>query len=81
MQIKVKLFAALKEMAGWSETILDLPGQVSCSEVLLRLQNEIPDLVSILDSCFVAVNGRCADKNVYVSAEDEVAILPPVSGG
>ena len=81
MGIRIKLFAVLKEIAGRSETILEAPKEISCEEVLFQLRNEIPNLASILESCLVAVNGRYADKNVYVSAEDEVAILPPVSGG
>ena len=81
MRIKIKLFAILKEITGRNETVLEVPDEVSCAQILFHLRDEIPDLFSILDSCFVAVNGRYADKNMYVSAEDKVAILPPVSGG
>ena len=81
MKIKIKLFAALKEIAARNEAILEVPNEISCQEILLYLQDEIPALSPILESSLVAVNGAYADKNEYVSEEDEVAILPPVSGG
>ena len=81
MQIKIKLFAALKEIAARNEAILEVPSEISCQEILLHLQNEIPALSPILESSLVAVNGAYVDKNEHVSEEDEVAILPPVSGG
>lgn len=80
MRIKIKFFAVLKEIAG-KETAIDVPQEISCSDVLLHLQKEIPKISSILDSCLVAVNGKYTDKNISVCEKDEIAILPPVSGG
>ncbi len=81
MRIKVRLFAISKEIAGRNEIIFEVPNQISCQKVLSRLQAEIPALFSILESCFVAINGSYVDKTMGVSEGDEVAILPPVSGG
>lgn len=81
MKVKIKLFAILKEMADREETILEVPDQISCEEVLFRLQSEIPVLGSVLEPCLVAINGKYMDKSEDVSEGDEIAILPPVSGG
>ena len=81
MRVTVKLFALLREIAERGETVLEVPEEISCGEVLSRLQDEIPSLFLVLERCFIAVNGRYADKNEHVSEEDEIAILPPVSGG
>ena len=81
MKVKVKLFAILREIAGCGETMFEVPEEVSCEEVLFHLQTEIPALSSVLEPCLVAINGRYVDKAIKVSEGDEVAILPPVSGG
>ena len=81
MKIKVKFFAALKELLDCEQTILELPDGSSCEAVLSRLKADIPALFSFLENCLIAVNGEYADKMAHVSAGDEVAILPPVSGG
>ena len=81
MRVTVKLFALLREIAERSETVLEVPEEISCGEILSRLRDEIPSLFPVLEHCFIAVNGRYADKNTPLSARDEVAILPPVSGG
>lgn len=81
MKVKVKLFAILREMAGREETTLEVPDEISCEEVLLRLQTEIPVLGSVFKLCLVTINGRYVDKTMDVAEGDEVAILPPVSGG
>lgn len=80
MKIKIKLFAILGEIIG-RETTIETPKEISCADVLLHLQNKAPEVSLILRSCLVAVNGRYADQNVSVCDQDEVAILPPVSGG
>lgn len=81
MEIKIKLFAVLREIAGWDESMMTIPDEISCSDILVSLQNQIPAISSILESCVIAINGTYADKNVLVSVGDELAILPPVSGG
>ena len=81
MTMTIKLFAVLKEIAGQGEIHLEVPSVISCGEVVSRLHEEIPSLVPFLEHCLVAVNGKYADDGASVSVEDEVAFLPPVSGG
>jgi len=81
LKIKVRFFASLKEIAGQSETIMDVPEDISCEHILQHLKENIPALSEILESSLVAVNGTYVQKENFVTAEDEVAIMPPVSGG
>jgi MoaD family protein len=81
VRVKVKLFAILREMADRDETILEVPNKISCEEILSRLQTELPVLGSVLEPCLVTINGRYVDQTTDVSEGDEVAVLPPVSGG
>lgn len=76
--IKIKLFAFLKEMAGSEEISLEA---TSCEEALGRLKNQFPELLSALPSCLIAVNETYAAPSTVLREGDELAILPPVSGG
>ena len=46
MQIKVKFFAALRELLDYDETVLEVPEGASCEDIFLRLQTDIPALFS-----------------------------------
>jgi molybdopterin synthase catalytic subunit len=76
MQITVRLFAALRERAGWSQRSLDLPEGACVGDVwpALALGAEPPGLA-------YARNREYADRDAMVEAGDEVAVIPPVSGG
>ena len=79
--IKVRLFAMLKEFAKRDELLLEWPKAASCESVLSYLEKEYEIPESFLKRCLVAVNGEYAQRDFYLSAGDELAVLPPVSGG
>lgn len=81
MSIKVKVFAILKDRVGREEIHLDFEQGISCREVLRRLETQFEGIAPILWHSLVAVNGQYANGNTLLEANDEVAILPPVSGG
>ena len=76
MQIVVKLFAGLREKAGASERTLDLPDGASVDTVwpALRLGAEPEGLL-------YAVNKAYVDRDHPLTDGDEIALIPPVSGG
>jgi molybdopterin synthase catalytic subunit len=76
MRITVRLFAALRETAGWSQRELELPDGAVVADVwpALDLGAEPPGLA-------YARNREYAERAAAVSAGDEVAVIPPVSGG
>jgi sulfur-carrier protein len=81
MRIAVKLFAAARELAGTSELLLDLPDGSSVAEVRKRLSAAVPALAPLAERSLMAVNAQYAGDALEVSADDEVALIPPVSGG
>lgn len=73
------MFAAARDAAGTGRADIDAS---TVGEVLARAQAEYgDDFAAVLKSCRVWVNGEPADATTAVRAGDEVAILPPVSGG
>jgi molybdopterin synthase catalytic subunit/molybdopterin converting factor small subunit len=74
MRVHVKLFAGLRERAGWSERELDGPNRVADVWPALELGDEPEGLL-------YAVNKVYADRDHPLADGDEVALIPPVSGG
>ena len=74
MVITVRLFAGLRERAGRDRVEVELPEGARVSD-LLRAMELAPR------SCVVAINREYADERAPVRAGDEVALVPPVSGG
>jgi len=81
MHLNVLLFAGLAERAGQREVRLELDGSITVRQLLEMLGARHPQLAALLDSCFVAVNQEFATPDQQVQPGDEVAVLPPVSGG
>jgi molybdopterin synthase catalytic subunit/molybdopterin converting factor small subunit len=73
MAVRVRLFAGLRERAGWSERELDA-ATVADVWPQLGLGDEPGGLL-------YAVNKRYADRDTALADGDEVALIPPVSGG
>ncbi len=81
MRIHVKLFALLRERAGVSELEIDLHRDASLEDLRAVLSQRFPNLHDVLSKSAVAVNQTYATAGTRLAAEDEVALLPPVSGG
>ena len=74
MVVSVRLFAGLRERAGSDRVEVELPEGAVVSD-LLAAMDVAPR------SCVVAINREYADERAVVRAGDEVALVPPVSGG
>jgi MoaE-MoaD fusion protein len=72
--VRVRLFAGLRERAGWSERELDGVDQVGDVWAALDLGDEPEGLL-------YAVNKEYAERDRALADGDEVALIPPVSGG
>ncbi|PQO27361.1 hypothetical protein C5Y96_17620 [Blastopirellula marina] len=81
MKIRVKLFALTQDLAGREAVSLDLDEPVTVGAIRQSLGATIPALQPVLGSCAFAVNNEYALNSVEVHETDEVACLPPVSGG
>ncbi|RLD22901.1 MAG: molybdopterin converting factor subunit 1 [Bacteroidetes bacterium] len=77
--MSVKLFGIAKDIVGTST--LKIAYQISTvDDLLVYLKSEYPEFVK-LTSLLVAVNDEYALAETAISDADEVAIIPPVSGG
>jgi molybdopterin converting factor subunit 1 len=79
--IKVLFFGAAADRAGTRETGLDVRDSVTLAEIWPLIVEKHADLAPMRDTLAFAVNGEYARGEDAVSPGDEVAVLPPVSGG
>jgi molybdopterin converting factor subunit 1 len=81
MRVTVRLFARLRDIAGAAELVRDVPKGATVATVWDTLATEFPELASYRSSISSAVNADYAKMQTAVQDGDEVAFLPPVSGG
>lgn len=77
----VRLFARLRDLAGSGELVRDVPAPATVQTIWKALVAEFPGLADYERSMSVAVNADYARMSAAVSDGDEVAFMPPVSGG
>jgi molybdopterin synthase sulfur carrier subunit len=82
MEIRVRLFASYREAVGERELTVSLPsGIVTVAAVWARLRQDFPRLGALTHTPAAAINQEYASLSAEVRDGDEVAFLPPVSGG
>ena len=78
--ISVLLFGIARDLTGQTTISIPLREEASVGELLDQLHQQYPALTSIR-SLLVAVNGEYAEPDQRLTRNDEIAIIPPVSGG
>lgn len=82
MRIRLRLFALCRERVGADHLDLELPTvNPTVSELLRAVRDVAPELEEVLPAVRVAVNQRFVEDDVVIDASDELALIPPVSGG
>jgi molybdopterin synthase catalytic subunit len=81
MRVRVLFFGSLKDVVGKAGEELELPQGSCVRDVLAHYQSQFPRLSASLPSLAIAVNQQYSRPETKLSAGDEVALLPPVSGG
>jgi len=84
MCVKVLFFGSLRDLAGFSEDTLDLaslPKPVSLAGVFEHYAERFPKLHDLRPSIVMARNQQFSAADTLIFANDEIALLPPVSGG
>jgi molybdopterin converting factor subunit 1 len=79
--VRVLLFARARETAGADTVELRLPISATVAELRSRLAIQIPALASLLAGSAIAVNREFAEDSIALRENDEIALIPPVSGG
>jgi len=81
MQVKVLFFGQLKDVVGAAEDRVELPAGARVADLVAHYQQRFPRWGEFRPSIAVAVNQEYADAAAGLEPDDEVAFLPPVSGG
>jgi molybdopterin converting factor subunit 1 len=81
MRVRILYFGVLKDIAGREREELDIPADSSVDTVLSLLKERIASKAEVWGSIAVAVNQEYVRSTALLQDGDEVALLPPVSGG
>jgi len=81
VRVTIRLFARLREIAGNGELVLDLAAPATIGAVWAELASRYGDLAPYGASVSAARNLEYVRMDTAVSEGDEIAFLPPVSGG
>jgi len=81
MQVWVRLFATYREIAGEGALPWTLPDGARLRQLVAALVGTYPRLAAHADTMLLAVNLNYASPDVVLHDGDEVALMPPVSGG
>lgn len=81
MKVKLRLFSVAKNLAGFDEQMLEVPQGSVAESVFQGLVQTNPRFVDWKQSLRYAVNLEYVSNNFPLHEGDEVAVIPPVSGG
>jgi molybdopterin converting factor subunit 1 len=81
MKVHVRLFAALREVAGTTLVEEELPPGAHVQDLMTLLTRQYPALCSQMSTVRAAVNRQYASLQAELHDGDEVALVPPVGGG
>ena len=81
MRISVRLFASYRERAGTSEVEFEVPTGATVSRLAADVSRRFPGMTEDPGSLVIAVNREYRDHQYELNDGDEVALIPPVSGG
>ena len=81
MTITVKFFALARDKAGTGDIRLEVPVIATVDSVAKTLGEKYPELASMLPKVAFAINQSYVTADVLLKDGDELAVIPPVSGG
>ena len=81
MRVTVRVFARLRDITGAAELARDLAPGATIGDLWRQLAGEFPELAGYERSISSAINADYARMDQVIGEGDEVALLPPVSGG
>jgi MoaE-MoaD fusion protein len=81
MRVQVLFFGVLKDLVGRASESLELREGSTVADVLSHYESQIPKIREVLPTVALSVNQHYAGPGAVLGNNDEVALLPPVSGG
>jgi molybdopterin converting factor subunit 1 len=80
-KIKVRLFGILRETVGEREITITVPTGITVSYLNNEILKNYPQLKSFSNKFVTSVNCKVTTGDTIINSKDEIALLPPVSGG
>ncbi len=80
MKLNILMFGITKDIIGQSKLAFELPDRSTVPDLIASLKAKYPALKD-LSSMMIAVNNEYGQKDQTLQESDEVALIPPVSGG
>jgi len=81
MKVKLLFFAMYRELVGEKEREVELREGSTVKDLLRRMEEEYPKLHRLHDAVMIAVNTEYVTTETTLKENDQVAFIPPVSGG
>ena len=81
ISVRVLFFASLADLMGGRRRSLDLPAGATIADALRALSKDVPELASRAPHVSFAINEAFVSADTPLSDGDELALIPPVSGG
>lgn len=81
MKIKVLFFASCRDAVGGKELVLDLPEGTTAAGLKDEVTSRYPRLAPLREKLLIAANAEYVDGTTVLKDGDEIALIPPVSGG
>ena len=81
LRVKIKLLAHYRDRAGIGDIDIDVPSPTKVSLLLDDVLKRHPNIAGDRSRLVIAVNGEYQGQDYTVADGDEVALIPPVSGG
>lgn len=83
MRLRVKLFSAVRDVVGSSELVVEVPDGARVKDLVEILARDYPKLKELEAQLpvLILVNGSPANEETQLGQDDEVALIPPASGG
>ncbi|XVE99290.1 hypothetical protein REPUB_Repub03eG0185800 [Reevesia pubescens] len=81
VEIKVLFFAKARDITGLTELLLEVSSGATTQDCLNKLVAKFPNLEQIRGCIVLALNEEYTNESAVVKDKDQLAIVPPISGG
>ena len=81
MNIKVLFFASCRDLIGTGAREMTLPDSATVTDLISKLASEQARFTDMAPSLMVSINQTYVERDAKLQDGDEVAFIPPVSGG
>ncbi len=81
LEVIVKFFASARDIVGEKDLTVELDKESKVDDLMEQLYDQYPDLEDMKEQLLISVNKDRTDKDENLKDGDEIAVMPPVTGG